>query len=115
MDHSSTPLSALQPLSRPRRHGRVIVWGGFALVLLLAPLVWRSSFAQTMLSQVGIGIIVCLAYNVLLVQGGMLSFGHAVYSGLGAYLAIEQAFCLATREKPPYRTDPVPVFPLHAA
>jgi branched-chain amino acid transport system permease protein len=41
-----------------------------------------------MLSQIGIAIIVCLAYNILLGQGGMLSFGHAVYSGLGSFLAI---------------------------
>ena len=41
-----------------------------------------------MLSQMGIAIIVCLSYNMLLGQGGMLSFGHAVYSGLGSFLAI---------------------------
>jgi branched-chain amino acid transport system permease protein len=41
-----------------------------------------------MLSQIGIAIIVCLAYNMLLGQGGMLSFGHAVYSGLGSFLAV---------------------------
>jgi branched-chain amino acid transport system permease protein len=34
-----------------------------------------------MLSQMGIAIIACLSYNMLLGQGGMLSFGHAVYSG----------------------------------
>ena len=42
-----------------------------------------SSLGQTMLSQIGIAIIACLAFNILLGQGGMLSFGHAVYSGLG--------------------------------
>ena len=73
---------------KPWNVGRWIIWGGFALVLLGAPLLWTSSLAQTMLSQMGIAIIVCLAYNMLLGQGGMLSFGHAVYSGLGAYLAI---------------------------
>jgi ABC-type branched-subunit amino acid transport system permease subunit len=31
----------------------------------------------------GIAIIACLSYNLLLGQGGMLSFGHAVYSGHG--------------------------------
>src|ERR1700744_364293 len=36
----------------------------------------------------GIAIIACLSYNMLLGQGGMLSFGHAVYSGLGGFLAI---------------------------
>jgi branched-chain amino acid transport system permease protein len=41
-----------------------------------------------MLSQMGIAIIVCLSYNLLLGQGGMLSFGHAVYSGMGSFLAI---------------------------
>jgi branched-chain amino acid transport system permease protein len=41
-----------------------------------------------MLSQMGIFIIICLSYNILLGQGGMLSFGHAVYSGLGAFMAI---------------------------
>ncbi len=33
-------------------------------------------------------MIVCLSYNMLLGQGGMLSFGHAVYTGLGAYIAM---------------------------
>jgi branched-chain amino acid transport system permease protein len=43
---------------------------------------------MTMLSQMGIAIIGCLAFNMLLGQGGMLSFGHAVYSGLGSFFAI---------------------------
>src|SRR5690242_8955754 len=73
---------------RPINIGRWAVWGGFALVLLVAPMIFTSSLAQTMLSQMGIAIIVCLSYNMLLGQGGMLSFGHAVYSGLGAFLAI---------------------------
>jgi branched-chain amino acid transport system permease protein len=58
------------------------------VVLGAAPLIWTGSFAHALLSQMGIAIVVCLAYNVLLGQGGMLSFGHAVYSGLGAYLAM---------------------------
>ena len=63
-------------------------WALFALALLLAPLLLRSSLAQSLLTQMGIAIIVCLSYNILLGQGGMLSFGHAVYSGMGAYLAM---------------------------
>jgi branched-chain amino acid transport system permease protein len=73
---------------RPLNIGRWIVWTFYALVLLAAPLVFTSSLSQTMLSQMGIAIIVCLSYNMLLGQGGMLSFGHAVYSGLGSFLAI---------------------------
>jgi branched-chain amino acid transport system permease protein len=73
---------------KPYNVGRWIIWGAFALILLAAPLVFTSSLSQTMLSQMGIAIIVCLSYNMLLGQGGMLSFGHAVYSGMGAFLAI---------------------------
>ena len=73
---------------RPLNLGRWLTWGGYALVLLVAPLVFSSSLSQTLLSQMGIAIIACLAYNILLGQGGMLSFGHAVYSGLGGFLAI---------------------------
>jgi len=64
------------------------VWLGFALVLLAAPWVFTSNLSLTMLSQMGIAIIACLSYNMLLGQGGMLSFGHAVYTGLGSYLTI---------------------------
>jgi branched-chain amino acid transport system permease protein len=74
--------------SKPLNIGRIVVWGLFALVLLGAPVVFTSSLSQTMLSQMGIAIIVCLSYNILLGQGGMLSFGHAVYSGMGSFLAI---------------------------
>ncbi|NMM15399.1 MAG: branched-chain amino acid ABC transporter permease [Rhodoferax sp.] len=70
------------------RFGRVLVWALYAVVLLTVPLIFTSSLSQTMLSQMGIAIIVCLSYNILLGQGGMLSFGHAVYSGMGAFLAI---------------------------
>ena len=68
--------------------GRFIVWSGFALVLAVAPLFFTSSLSHTMLSQMGIAIVVCLSYNMLLGQGGMLSFGHAVYSGMGSFLTI---------------------------
>ncbi len=68
-----------------RRHA---LWCLFAAVLLIAPWAFRSSLALTMLSQIGYLIIICLSYNLLLGQGGMLSFGHAVYVGLGSYGAI---------------------------
>ena len=80
--------AARSPGAGPSGAGRWLTWGGYALVLIAAPLLWRSSLGQTMLSQMGVAIIACLAYNILLGQGGMLSFGHAVYSGLGAFLAI---------------------------
>lgn len=73
---------------KPFNVGRWIIWGLFSLLMLVAPLLFTSSLSHTMLSQMGIAIIVCLSYNMLLGQGGMLSFGHAVYSGMGSFLAI---------------------------
>ena len=73
---------------KPLNVGRFVLWSMFALVLAVAPLIFTNSLSHTILSQMGIGIIVCLSYNILLGQGGMLSFGHAVYSGMGSFLAI---------------------------
>ena len=73
---------------KPLNIGRYAVWSLFALVMAVAPLIFTNSLSHTILSQMGIGIIVCLSYNILLGQGGMLSFGHAVYSGMGSFLAI---------------------------
>jgi branched-chain amino acid transport system permease protein len=74
--------------TKPINVGRWVTWGLFAAVLAVAPFVFTSGLGLTVLSQMGIAIIACLSYNMLLGQGGMLSFGHAVYTGLGAFLAI---------------------------
>jgi branched-chain amino acid transport system permease protein len=73
---------------KPYNVGRWVIWSLFAIVLLFAPLVFTSNLSGTMLAQMGIAIIACLSYNMLLGQGGMLSFGHAVYTGLGSFVAI---------------------------
>ncbi|MFM1766391.1 MAG: hypothetical protein RIU71_2154, partial [Pseudomonadota bacterium] len=73
---------------KPYNVGRWVIWSLFAIVLIFAPLVFTSNLSGTMLAQMGIAIIACLSYNMLLGQGGMLSFGHAVYTGLGSFVAI---------------------------
>ena len=73
---------------KPWNVGRFVIWTLFAVALIVAPMLFRSSLALTMLSQIGYLIIICLSYNMLLGQGGMLSFGHAVYTGLGSFIAI---------------------------
>lgn len=69
----------------PLNLGRWMLWGASALLFAVAPHVFKGGFALTLLTQMGTLIIFALSYNMLLGQGGMLSFGHAVYSGLGAY------------------------------
>ena len=91
-------LVAAAPPGQPSAgRGRLLVWGGYALILLVAPLVFRSNLERSVLTQIGIGIVACLSYNMLLGQGGMLSFGHAVYTGLGTFVAVHAMVGIADR------------------
>ncbi len=64
------------------------VWIGYLAVLFLLPQVFDSILAISIFNQMAIAIVFALSYNMLLGQGGMLSFGHAVYFGLGGFLAV---------------------------
>ncbi|HXZ48515.1 MAG TPA: branched-chain amino acid ABC transporter permease [Usitatibacter sp.] len=65
-------------------------WVGAAALLAVLPWVpgLQSDFGRSLLSQMGIAAVFALSYNLLLGQTGLLSFGHAVYFGLGGYAAI---------------------------
>ncbi len=63
-------------------------WGIAVLFLILLPFVFESRGALTLMNQMAITIVFALAYNMLLGQGGMLSFGHAVYMGLGGFFCV---------------------------
>ncbi len=67
-----------------RRHG---LWIGGAVLLLVLPHVVRTGAAIPIMNQMGIAVVFALSFNMLLGQGGMLSFGHAVYFGLGGFIA----------------------------
>jgi ABC-type branched-subunit amino acid transport system permease subunit len=85
----SEEMSALKPIHfRPKNGVRIVVWTTFALILLALPIFFKASFALTLLCLIGIAAIACMSYNMLLGQAGMLSFGHAVYTGFGAFVAI---------------------------
>ena len=64
------------------------LWALLAVVAVALPQLFTSGYALTILNQMGVMIIFALAYNMLLGQGGMLSFGHAVYFGLAGYATI---------------------------
>ncbi len=60
----------------------------FLLILLFLPVFFPSSFALTLFCKMGVLIIFSVAYNMLLGQTGLLSFGHAIYFGLAGYAGI---------------------------
>lgn len=73
---------------KPLRAYTWLPWGLFALLLATAPLQFGSGTGLSVLSQMGTTIIFALSYNMLLGQAGMLSFGHAIYSGLAAFCVV---------------------------
>ena len=87
-------------------------WFIIFIISALLPLIFDSSFALTLLSKMGVLIIFSLAYNMLLGQGGMLSFGHAVYFGLAGYISIH-ALNLIASESIIY--IPIVLFPILGA
>lgn len=84
------------------------MWIAGAVLLLALPQMFASGGALTTFSLIGISIIFALSYNILLGQTGMLSFGHAVYYGLGGFLAIHGMNLLAATKMP----VPLPLVPL---
>ena len=77
-----------KPAQRMRAGGMtmsLMPWLIAAVLLLLLPVIFTNNSALTIMNQMSITIIFALAYNMLLGQGGMLSFGHAVYAGVGGF------------------------------
>lgn len=70
-------------LARLKSYG---VWIGAAVILLLLPYIFPAGASITTMCLMGIMIVFALSYNMLLGQTGMLSFGHAVYYGLAAFV-----------------------------
>jgi branched-chain amino acid transport system permease protein len=86
----------------------ILVWIIVAAGFLGVPMLFHSGSALSTQCLVGIMIILALSYNVLFGQTGMLSFGHAVYFGLGGYITIH-AMNMAIAAQAPI---PVALFPL---
>ncbi len=84
------------------------LWAAAAIALLLLPKIFSSGGSLTTFSLIGISIIFSLSYNILLGQTGMLSFGHAVYYGLGGFLVIHAINIIGANKLP----IPLPLVPL---
>lgn len=70
---------------RPNRARRAFNWAAVLVVALVLPFLFTGTFAISVLTQICIAITFALAYNMLLGGTGLLSFGHALYFGIGAY------------------------------
>jgi len=91
--------------------GQAAPWIALALLFVVLPLIFPSGSALTMMSLMGIMIVFALSYNMLLGETGMLSFGHAVYYGLGGFFTVHAMNTVIHNHLP----VPLPVMPLVGA
>ncbi len=95
---------------RPSAAMAVVPWALVAVVAVLLPQVMGSGFGLSLLCRMGIAIVFALSFNMLLGQGGMLDFGHAVFLGFGGFAAMH-----AMRAAGAGAWIPAPVLPLVGA
>ena len=81
-------------------------WIVAAVLLLFLPMIFQANSAITIMNQMWITVIFALAYNMLLGQGGMLSFGHAVYMGVGGFA------CMHIMNWDIFGAIPLPILPI---
>ncbi len=80
--------AAAMPLRGRSTARAAIPWLLVAAAAIVAPFVLSSGFGLSLLCRMGIGIVFALSFNMLLGQGGMLDFGHAVFLGFGGFAAM---------------------------
>lgn len=89
------PASAIErpyhPATRPLR----ALWVCALLLLLILP-VFANDYALVIMTEVFILAVFAASLHLLMSVGGMVSFGHAAYFGLGAYAAALLATKLAS-------------------
>jgi branched-chain amino acid transport system permease protein len=94
--------------SRPGVVARYAVWVALALVLVLLPQLFSSRLAVSTMCLMGTMIVFALSYNMLLGQTGLLSFGHAVFFGLGGFVTVHVLNMAGAGGWP----VPLPLYPL---
>ncbi len=86
---AARPVAAAGAAGFLRRHWPWLLALAVALALPWLFYDWtrarHSGFVVAMLSQMSMMIIFALSYNMQMGQAGLLSFGHAVFFGLGGY------------------------------
>lgn len=82
------PSAGHEPIPMPQAEGRWVPPIAVAVVVLLALVPWvAGSYALQVLSEILIFAIFAASLQFIIGVGGMISFGHAAYLGLGAYAA----------------------------
>lgn len=82
---ASSPAQAEPPLRRSGRGGRAGMAAVFILLLILPLVAGPGSYTPLLVLDIMIAALFALSLHFMMGPGGMYSFGHAAYFGLGAY------------------------------
>ena len=80
---TSMILPPKQPAAR-----RFVVVAMLLACVVLSPLAVLSGYGLDVITEIMIFAIVAVSLNLILGYGGMVSFGHAAFFGLGAYATV---------------------------
>lgn len=111
-DASVQKLQSLAPSSSEKFRQRVLPFVVMAAILVVIPMLGPSRTMYSLLNQMGIFIVFALSYNMLLGKGGLLSFGHAVYFGLGGYAALHAMRAIEAADSGFWASYPVFFLPI---
>lgn len=85
------PQAPARPAQAPavvRPAPRAVVVAGAAVLLLFASLpLWAGSFALSVAMEAAVAVLFAASLHFIMGPGGMPSFGHAAWFGIGAYAA----------------------------
>jgi branched-chain amino acid transport system permease protein len=73
-------------LLRPNSRRTLLSIGGFAVVYAALALSVGNAYYQSVLALVPVWAVLALAWNIISGYGGLVSFGHAAFFGIGAYV-----------------------------
>ncbi len=111
----STQTAGASAMSAPSFLRRNWLWLFMLALMLVLPWLFydhdrgrHSGFAITLLSEIALVAVFALSYNMLMGQAGLLSFGHAILFGVGAYFVAHTLNFIKASEVP----IPIELMPL---
>ena len=91
MNPPLAPDAAVQPAASARTRFAAAAIAALAIVLLAVPVYAATAdaaYTLTLFTRILVFALAAVGLNIALGFGGMVSFGHAMYMGLGAYMVL---------------------------
>lgn len=107
-----TSQTSLAPSASEKFTTRVLPFVGMIAIYAIIPFFEPSRTMLSLLNAMGINIVFALSFNMLLGRAGLLTFGHAVYFGLGGFAAVHAMRMIEHAESGIWASYPVFLLPI---